>query len=79
MPALFFTAAGDASMRFLTDRFDPHELVGRAIILHAGPDNYGNVPAGDAPDQYTANDPAAADLTARTGNAGARYACGVIE
>lgn len=79
MPALLFTASGEAAMRFLTDRVQPHALVGRAVIVHARADNYGNVPSGDAPDQYTANDRAAADLTARTGNAGARYACGVIE
>lgn len=79
MPALFFTEAGDAAARFITDRFQCAAIRGRAVILHAGADNYGNIPVGDQPEQYTPNDPAATDLTARTGNAGARVACGVIE
>lgn len=79
LPALFIMHSGEASLRFVSDRFDSEEVIGRAVILHVGPDNYGNIPVGDAPEQYTPNDPAATDLTARTGNAGARYACGVIE
>lgn len=79
MPALFFTEAGDAAARFVTDRFQCDEVRGRAVILHASSDNYGNIPVGDKPEQYTPNDPAATDLTMRTGNAGARVACGVIE
>ncbi len=31
------------------------ELRGRALTIHSGPDNYGNVPLGDGPTQYTAN------------------------
>jgi Cu/Zn superoxide dismutase len=55
------------------------EVSGRAVILHAGADDYANVPVGEAANQYTANDPAATELTANTGNAGERVACGVIE
>jgi Cu-Zn family superoxide dismutase len=79
LPAVFFSHAGEASMRFLTDQFQAEDLIGRAVILHEGPDNYGNVPVGDAPNQYTPNAPAASELTANTGNAGARIGCGVIE
>jgi Cu-Zn family superoxide dismutase len=79
LPALFFSHAGEASMRFLTDQFQAEDLIGRAVILHEGADNYGNVPVGDAPNQYSPNDAAATELTANTGNAGARIACGVIE
>jgi Cu-Zn family superoxide dismutase len=79
MPALFFSEGGEAWMQFLTDRFQPDELRGRAVILHAASDNYGNVPVGDADDQYTPNSDAATEATAKTGNAGARIACGVIE
>jgi len=79
MPALFFTEDGAAAMSFITDRFDPSELAGRAVILHALPDNYGNIPVGVEPNQYTTNSPAAVTLTQNTGNAGNRIACGVIQ
>lgn len=79
LPALFVSDAGEAYLQFLTDRFTPGELRGRALIVHAKSDNYGNIPLGDGEDQYTANSEAASELTAKTGNAGARIACGVIE
>jgi superoxide dismutase, Cu-Zn family len=79
MPALFFTEDGAGAMSFITDRFDPAEIVGRAVILHAAPDNYGNVPVGAAANQYTPNSADATTLTANTGNAGNRIACGVIQ
>jgi Cu-Zn family superoxide dismutase len=79
LPPLYFTEAGEASMRFLMDHMHLEDLVGRAVIVHAGSDNYGNIPIGDGPDQYTANSAAATEATAKTGNAGARIACGVIE
>jgi Cu-Zn family superoxide dismutase len=69
---------GRAELRFTTARIDSRALLGRAVVLHAGRDNFGNVPTGEAPTQYTPNDPAAVDLTSRTGNAGDRVACGVI-
>jgi Cu-Zn family superoxide dismutase len=63
---------------FTTDRFTPAGVVGRAVVLHAGPDNFGNVPMGSAADQYTANSPAAVVKTQATGNSGDRVACGVV-
>ena len=57
----------------------PAELPGKAVILHAGADNFGNVPVGTGPDQYTANSAAATTKTGNTGNAGDRIACGVIK
>lgn len=78
MPSLYLNADGHADARFTIDRFKPRELAGRAVIVHAGADNFGNVPAGTAPDQYTPNSAAATTKTMNTGNAGDRIACGVI-
>ena len=78
MPALFFTQDGKAAMTFVTDRFTPAEIKGKAVIIHAAPDNYGNVPVGMAANQYTPNSPDATTLTENTGNAGNRIACAVI-
>lgn len=78
MPALFFTANGNAVMSFLIDHFTPAQLRGRAVIIHAGADNYGNIPVGPAANQYTPNSAEATTLTQNTGNAGARVACGLI-
>ena len=50
-------------------------------MLHAGPDNFGNVPVDDvatAPNAYTPNSAGATTATQNTGNAGNRIACGVI-
>lgn len=78
MPIVLFTEAGRANLRFVTDRFDLDEIVGRAVMLHEKPDNYANVPTGSAPDEYTPNSPEASELTEEGGNAGNRLACGVI-
>jgi len=79
MPPLFVAANGNAATTFLTDRFTPGDVKGRAVILHAGADNVGNVPVGTAANQYTPNAADATTLTANTGNAGNRIACGVIQ
>lgn len=78
MPSLLVTADGTAEATFNTDRIEPRELDGRAVILHAGADNFGNVPVGTAADQYSANSPEAVAKTQGTGNAGNRFACGVV-
>ena len=83
MPRLLLngTGAGDstARTRFRTDRFAVADIVGRAIVVHAGADNFANIPLGANPDQYTANGQAAIDKTAATGNAGDRLLCGLVE
>ena len=78
LPSLHLNADGTASTTFLIDRLDLGELTGRAVIVHAGPDNFGNIPVGTAANQYTANTQEALDRTAATGNAGDRIACGEI-
>lgn len=77
MPSVLVNASGNAAASFTTDRMTPDLLVGRAVILHAGRDNFGNVPVGPGPEQYTAG-PLAEAKTLATGNAGDRFACGVL-
>jgi Cu-Zn family superoxide dismutase len=76
---VFTLANGKARIAFQIDKIPFGRLVGSAVMLHAGPDNFGNVPVGDGSDQYKENSPAGPDKTAKTGNAGNRVACGVIK
>jgi Cu-Zn family superoxide dismutase len=77
LPSLVRRSDGVATITFSLDKFAPGDLVGKAVIVHAGADNFANVPIGPAPNQYTDNGTAYAGTSA-TGNAGLRYACGVI-
>jgi len=86
MPPLLVTADGTAALRFKTDRFRPRDLRdddGSAVIVHAGPDNLAHIPAatptGD--DRYHSHleDIFGPDsMTKATGDAGSRFACGVV-
>ena len=78
MPSVLVMKDGKAEMRFETSRIDRAQLKGKAVILHAGADNFGNVPVGTADAQYTANKDAAITATQNTGNAGDRILCGVV-
>lgn len=80
LPSVQRMSDGSAEITFFVDKFMAGDVVGRALIVHAGPDNFGNVPLGTASNQYTDNGTAFSGSggTASTGNAGARYACGVI-
>lgn len=78
LPPVLLTQKGHAYSVSITDRLQVDDVLGKAVLLHADPDNLGNVPTGTEPTQYTPNDKAAALLTQSTGNAGARVACGVI-
>jgi len=78
MPVVYVNTDGSVETRFQLDRIKPGDLKGKVVILHAGADNYANIPLGTLPTQYTANSVDATDGTAKTGNAGDRVACGVI-
>jgi Cu-Zn family superoxide dismutase len=87
MPVLLVNADGRGEARFLTDRYAVADLLGAALIIHANPDNYANIPerylapgptaspANSAPPVLVSGPDAA---TLATGDAGARIACGVI-
>jgi len=74
MPSLLVGPDGTAELRLETDRFTLDDLMdadGSAIIVHANPDNFANIPT----DRY---DPDPDATTLGTGDAGSRFACGVI-
>lgn len=78
MPSLLVTANGAVAATFVTDRFTVADLADAAVVVHAGADNFGNVPFGPGGDQYLPNTAAALETTAATGNAGPRIACGLV-
>jgi superoxide dismutase, Cu-Zn family len=78
LPSMYVDENGTANGRFQISRLDTAELAGKALIVHAASDNFGNVPTGSVANQYTANSADATTLTKNTGNAGARVACGLL-
>jgi superoxide dismutase, Cu-Zn family len=77
LPSIQILADGSGRARSLTGRFNPSDIEGRAVILHAGPDNFGNIPT-----RYVTGTPAVAGpdaATNGTGDAGGRIACGIVE
>jgi len=77
-PGVNVLADGSALLSY-THELTLAAITGRAVILHEGMDNFGNIPLGTAANQYTANSPDAITATQNTGNAGNRIACGVIQ
>ncbi len=70
---------GGALLETTTDGFTRADLLagaGTSIVIHAGADNFGNIPA----DRYNQVNgaPGADQTTMSTGDAGKRVACGVI-
>ncbi len=77
LPSILVQADGTGTARAVTGRFEPKELDGRAVILHAGPDNFANVPA-----RYSTGTPPVPGpdlMTKGTGDSGDRIACGIID
>jgi len=78
MPPLLVTSNGRAFTSFVTDRFvlaDLKDTDGTAVMVHAGRDNFANIP-----ERYSAAGVPGPDAaTLATGDAGARVACGVID
>lgn len=74
LPALLVNEDGTASLEF-TGPFtldDLRDADGSAVMIHAGPDNYANVPERYAPEGPDED-------TTKTGDAGDRIACAVID
>ena len=74
MSSLLVKRNGTATLRLTTDRFTIAGLLdadGSAVMVHAGPDNFANIPA-----RYAAGGPDQATID--TGDSGARVACGAI-
>lgn len=73
LTSLYVAADGTAYLGLVTDRFTLDDLLdadGSAIMVHADPDNFANIPERyGTPDQETLD----------TGDSGDRIACGVIQ
>jgi Cu-Zn family superoxide dismutase len=68
------------SIRFATDRFSAAELSdadGSAVIVHAGRDNFANIPTRYHSHTEDVFGPDSATLA--TGDAASRTACGIVE
>jgi Cu-Zn family superoxide dismutase len=80
MPSLLVLDDGTAEAQFATDNYTIAELFdadGSAIIVHAAPDNFANIPTRYQSTTEGVFGPDSATLA--TGDAGARVACGVVD
>lgn len=82
LPSVLVQSNGRGYTKFVLDTFALDQLFGpngTSLIVHAKSDNFANIPA----DRYSVrNDPNAPvpdEKTKATGDAGSRFACGVIE
>jgi len=79
MPVLLVQGDGGATTAFETDRFTVDSLFdadGSAVIVHFDEDNYANIPSRYVSSETGLPGPDAATLA--TGDAGGRFACGVV-
>jgi superoxide dismutase, Cu-Zn family len=80
MPSLLVLDDGTAEAEFATDNYaigDLFDADGSAIIVHAGADNFANIPTRYQSTTEGVFGPDSATLA--TGDAGARAACGVVD
>jgi superoxide dismutase, Cu-Zn family len=80
LPSLLVNQDGTGELAFETDRFSLDDLFdadGSAMIVHAGRDNYANIPS--RYHSHTENTFGPDSETRATGDAGARAACGVVQ
>jgi superoxide dismutase, Cu-Zn family len=81
LPSLYVNANGWARLGFVTDAFTLAELRdadGSAVMVHAGRDNFANIPA----ERYASvveGEDVPDGMTRSTGDAGSRHACGVVD
>jgi len=74
LPSLFVEQSGTGSLTAVTDALSLADLTdedGSAVMVHAGRDNFANIP-----ERYAPGGPD--DMTKNTGDAGGRIACGVV-
>jgi Cu-Zn family superoxide dismutase len=64
LPSVIRQSDGDASIEFVLDKLSAAGIPGKALVVHFAADDFGKHPA--------------IGTSATTGNAGFRYACGVI-
>jgi superoxide dismutase, Cu-Zn family len=79
LPVLLVQQSGVAVGTVVTDRFrvaDLQDADGSAIIIHVGADNLANIPARYV--QAATGTPGPDATTLATGDAGGRFACGVV-
>ncbi|MFT4202081.1 superoxide dismutase family protein [Gordonia sp. (in: high G+C Gram-positive bacteria)] len=73
--SIYIDDKGAGSTSTSTQAVSLDEITGKSIIIHAGADNFANIP-----DRYSAaGKPGPDEKTMSTGDAGARAACGVIK
>jgi Cu-Zn family superoxide dismutase len=75
LPTLYVNGSGAGSLTTVTDALTRADLVdgdGSAVMVHAGRDNYANIP-----ERYAPGGPDA--VTRNTGDAGGRIACGPVQ
>jgi len=82
LPSVLVAADGRASATFETSRFSIDDLFdgdGSAVILHAGVDNFGNVPITTGKYEDPNGWYGSSTGTGATGDAGTRYGCGIVQ